>query len=281
MSSFVFLQAVKILNLIPNYLSAVTSKDWESYRNCYPALFDHYRRFVSDANFRDVKLTADELEWRSDEISSAILRAVDRLRRADIETSDLAAVIFVGQSLDNGHAFEDAGHFVAWFAAECYADAMTMNVFTMHELVHAIHYKENRVWYYHTHGDKSLVWRQLITEGLATYATKQLYHLTDLQALWGGTIESDEASRWHERCNADYRILCERLYQTFNESQPSNGLFSAGKLTDRFGCRQGYYVGLKIIEAIASRGYALNELVSSDVESLKATARAMLVAALA
>lgn len=102
-----------------------------------------------------------------------------------LDTRYITALLVHGNGAANGHAYLHKVNTYAWFAVECYQSQLETEVFVMHELVHAIHYKVSPGVYFTTADEKAQLSRQLIAEGVATYITCEVLGISDAEALWG------------------------------------------------------------------------------------------------
>lgn len=245
---------MEIVDLTPSYLKFLGGEtSFEDYRSSYPILFDHYRSFWnSNDNFIPM-LTFKEVESRRALLLRNLANAQERLRDNGLLTENLNAVLFVGNHRGNGHAFLDDGKPIAWFAIECIESELEAKIFTMHELIHALHYWARPELGFNVVEEQRSISRQLITEGIATYLTKRLWDITDESALWADSLSPEQLHSWMTVCRSSERKLFEFVRQHFDSSDPSIELFYAANPNDIFSYRAGYYVGLKLIESIASQ----------------------------
>ena len=217
-------------------------------------------------------LSAEETTTGRSRMLRHLASAEEYLHNAGFSTEHLRTLLMVGTHAANGHAYLDRKGAVAWFAIECFHGKMDTKVFTMHELIHALHYEARPEFAFTTIKKKNLVWRQLITEGIATYLTKHLLNITDEAALWADAIRAKQIQRWMAACRIAEKELFRLVGDTFESSDPSIALFSAANPEDIFSYRAGYYVGLTTIESIASENnfsvYDLLHLPSQDLKRL-------------
>src|SRR5690349_661551 len=162
--------------------------DARANREPYRAFFDQYEKLwgVSFSKRHELDVL------RGHEFILRFLHASDSLLKNEgLSTADLSALLFIGSGVANGHAFFDGRQWLAWFDVPDYQSELTSKVFVLHELIHALHYKLTPSFYFRTSAEKTLLWRQLLSEGIATYATKMLLHLNDGEALWGDYLSNE------------------------------------------------------------------------------------------
>jgi hypothetical protein len=221
---------------------------------------EHYFQYWADAR-NPLWETTELLEVRRAQLQTHIDFCNDVLCQAGIIDSPITSLLFIGNGGANGHAWHNGLHFVAWFAIEALESEAQMRVFAMHELLHAVHYQRSPDFYFGSRDEKELVWRQLLTEGIATYLTMRLLHISEGEALWADYLQPQAIASWIASCERErYKLLHYMLEHL--DSTDSNELFLAGDATDVWSYRAGYYCGLKLINAIVTR------LNLSDVELL-------------
>ncbi|HET6402441.1 MAG TPA: DUF2268 domain-containing putative Zn-dependent protease [Candidatus Kapabacteria bacterium] len=231
---------------------------------------DHYKTFWAGATLEESSLSADEIATRRSLVLRHVTASDELLRARGFSTEHIRAILFVGNGSANGHAYLDRDGAVVWFAIECFKSEMEAKIFTMHELIHALHYAARPEFSFQTIEQKNTVWRQLITEGIATYLTKRLWNLTDEEALWADALPPDQIQSWMTACRDSEKELFEFVRENFESSDPSIELFYSANPADIFSYRAGYYVGMKVIESIAAE-YDLSDhaLLNMPLEKLK------------
>lgn len=241
---------MQIVDLTPEVLASDT---FQSTANSFARNFyGHYATFWAGTSFEILSLSAKETSERKSLLLRNLAAADEQLLNHGFSTRHLRAIFCVGNGTANGHAFLDQEGPAAWFAIECFRTELETKVFTMHELIHALHYGLNPEFAFDTMEQKNLVSRQLITEGIATYLTKRLWDLTDEEALWADALPSSQINSWMAACRNSERELFEFVRLHFDSSDSSIELFYAANPEDIFSYRAGYYVGWKLIEFIAN-----------------------------
>jgi hypothetical protein len=189
---------------------------------------------------------------------------------AGFSTQEISALLFAGSGVANGHAFCDGHNSIAWYDVADYQTELTSQVFVLHELIHAIHYHKNPAFAFSSQREKEAIWRQLITEGIATHASKVLLQISDGEALWGDFLSPQQLQEWMLACEVNEVHLRGILKSQFESSDTTIDLFYAHDASSSTGYRQGYYIGLKVLEDILKRErLSLQELFEIPVQEFK------------
>jgi hypothetical protein len=244
---------MKIVDLTPDYLKSLAGKaSFEEYRSTYAAFFDHYRKFWGGNDNFVPTLTIEEVKTRRDLMLRHLVASNTRLRECGFSTGDMSVVLFVGNRSADGHAFLDTDGAVAWFTIECFDSELEAKIFTMHELIHALHYAAQPEYAFQTVEHQRNIARQLIAEGIATYLTKRLWNETDGAVLWADKLPDAQLQAWMTDCRNAENTLFQFVAANFESSDLSINLFFSANPEDIYSYRAGYYVGLKLIGSIAS-----------------------------
>ena len=244
---------MKIVDLTPDYLKSLAGKaSFEEYRSTYAAFFDHYRKFWGGNDTFVPTLTIEEVKTRRELMLRHLVAANTRLREHGFSTGEMSIVLFVGNRSADGHAFLDTDGAVAWFTIECFDSELEAKIFTMHELIHALHYTAQPEFAFHTVEHQRNIARQLIAEGIATYLTKRLWNETDEAALWADKLPDAQLQAWMTACKNAENTLFQFVAANFESSDPSIEIFYSANPENIYSYRAGYYAGLKLIESIAA-----------------------------
>ena len=271
--------AITIIDLIPNYIRCLNGQDSiDSYIESYPAFFKHYFDFWGRDNIISLMLNETKAYSRGQMLRRCLKEAEVNFSNHNLNLNNLFVVIFVGQHKANGHAFIDGQNAIAWFAIETLETEEQMRVFVTHELVHALQYSTNPQSYFNNAKEKTLVSRQLVTEGIATYLTTQLSSINEEKSLWADTLLPYELERWMEQCRADEFNLFNYVLTHFDSSDEGSSLFLASDSSNIYHYRAGYYVGLKVIEYISLKdNLAPHDLIELTMLELVEKARLSLI----
>jgi len=271
---------MKIVDLTGEYKKQILEKnDLGAYEASYPALFGHYFKYWAKRNLFKKTLNAKEADVRKRTILSRLKFIEKKFKDAGFDISKLKIILFVGQNTTNGHVFYDGGEFMVWLPIEAYKTRLQADVFISHEIIHGLHYSQNPAFYFGKL--KSLqdiiVGDNLIAEGLATFATKEILGVNDGIALWADYISGSQIRAWLKQCEKRQKELFKWLDSHFDSKLGKSELFGGLDTSDIFHSRGGYWAGLKIIEEIAKAGkYGLAELLKLQKEKFKKPTRAQL-----
>lgn len=243
---------MNIIDLTNSYTSEMLkAKNLRAYEQSYPALFSHYFKYWARRKNFSNHLSQAELKKRRKLVTEALKLIEKRLSLAGFEVKNMDIVLFVGQGTSNGHAFKDNGKFMVWLPVEGYETKLQAEIFITHEIIHAFHYTHSPDFYFTNVAEKRSVGRQLITEGLATYLSMKILKIDEGAALWADYIPKNETKIWLQKCRRKEQELYKFILKNFSSGNPKLGLFYAYDPADINNYRAGYYVGLKLIEAVA------------------------------
>jgi len=244
--------------------------DWSEYEKYYPALLKYYKEHYGRAE-QAKPVSLHTVNKNSKIVRDAIAVACDKFSRHGFDMSKQRFVLFVGEHTSNGHAFKDGDELLVWLPVETYSTKMLAEVFIAHEVAHALHYRLSPAFYT---TDKNEMWkgfRQLVTEGLATYVSREVMQLDDGTALWADFLNHEQLSNWMKRCRENLKALCSHFIDRIENDEKERMLFLASDPLDVLKFRAGYYVGLKVIEeVVASRELDIQALLAMSMSDLKA-----------
>jgi hypothetical protein len=241
--------------------------------NADPTSKEPYNRFFLGDSKKRSNCSIEVIEVNKKRVKNYLEISEKSLTSIGLDTSNLFAKLVVGSGAAYGYALFDAEHGHAWFAVEEFGTELKAKSFVMHELIHALHCQMAPSFWHTSPQDQLLVSRKLIIEGLATYATKTLSNLTCEESLWADMLSMPELNQWMELCRRDEDLLYGYALCHFGSSDPDFYFFSAHDRNSLTGFRQGYYVGLRVIEGIAMMGYSINDLLSMPSNDLTELAR--------
>ncbi|MBU4480144.1 hypothetical protein KKG48_01730 [Patescibacteria group bacterium] len=257
---------MKITDVTQKYTENILKKnDLTSYEKNSPELFEHYFKYWALKNFFHKTLkTENEVKEKVDLIKSRLGFIEQKLINFGFDISDLKIILFVGQNCTNGHAFKKDGEFVVWLPVEAYETPEEVDIFVIHEIIHAFHYKQNFDFYFNTKKEKKNVGREIIVEGLATYLTSKILNISDEKALWSDFLSEEELKKWISSCNQNKKELRKFVLDNFDSSNEDIQIFLANDSNDIYKYRSGYFVGLELIKSIVKN----NNIPDKDLLSL-------------
>ncbi len=262
---------MEILDLTPDYVKFLSGEiRFEGYRSTHLLFFEHYFTFWGNEGEFIPTLALAGVKSRQERMFRELAAADMLLREQGFSTEDMQVILLVGNHSANGHALLDGGSPVAWFAIECFESELEAKIFTMHELIHALHYAARPEFAFENTEQKQNLSRQLITEGIATYLTKRLWNVTDETALWANKLPAEQRDSWMAACKHSEKELFKFAAARFESSDPSIELFYSANPDDIYSYRAGYYIGLKLIESIASKNdFSYRNLLSVPMDEMK------------
>ncbi len=220
----------------------------------FDEVFAHYNTFWSSPAKVRANLSDEAIYARSNLILRQ-LEEVERLLKEHGFPTDVRVVLLIGNHTANGHAFLGKQGATAWFAVECFESELETKIFVMHEIIHALHYRDRPEYSFQTMEQKRNVARQLITEGIATYLTRQILGVSSGVALWADRLPVPRLNSWIENCQTCERELFHFVMSHFESSDAAIRIFLAEDPNNIYSYRAGYYAGLKLIELIVTNNH--------------------------
>lgn len=243
---------MRIIDLTECYQEKyVQNGDRGGYESSFPELFDHYYRFWTKREYDLELVTEDEIRIRKGWITQLIEKLTAVLHAVKIDSRSVNFVFLVGVATTNGHAFRHEDEYYVWLPLETYTTEKRVQVFATHEIAHALHYLNSPAFYFNDKDEQLQTSRQLITEGLATWVTRELLSLSNLDALWADYLDASEAQRWWQKCSDAEQELFERIAAIYHVCDHDLEIFQASDPADIYRYRSGYYAGLRLIDRYA------------------------------
>jgi hypothetical protein len=254
---------MQVIDLTQHFIDCVVRNDNQfAYESYFPTLFEHYYRFWTTRR-PNFKFGEGEVIRRTELIKERLPIIEQRFADNGLPIDALAIVLFVGHDASNGHAFEHEGRFVVWIPVETYTSTRAVDVFISHEIAHALHYQAEPAFYFADHFEKGQMFRQLVTEGVATLVSKVIMEIDDVEALWADYLPRDKAQSWYAQCKSREREMSGFALSHLKESDKENSLFWHSDSEDVLQNRAGYYLGLMLAERIRrKRECSIGELLS-------------------
>lgn len=258
---------MRVTDLTEHYLRYVIQQDDTTrYEATFPQLFEHYYTFWAKPqsySFRD----AEKVVFQRNLILERLPSLSEKFERKGLKSTDIDVTIFVGHGTSNGHAFPLMGRWIVWLPVETYHSPQAVDVFVSHEMAHALHYQQQPDFYFKDKRYKNQVFRQLVTEGIATLSSKEILGVSDEQALWADYLPSERIQQWYKACSERKEELFWVVANNLESSDEQNCLFSFSETDNVLENRAGYYVGLVLIERYAKQqGLTLRDLFAVNKE---------------
>lgn len=245
---------MQIIDLTENYFrDYIENGNRQAYENSFPELFDHYYQFWTKRELEIVGVKNDDIQIRKSWINQLIEKLTGIFANHEIDFKAIDFVYFIGVGTTNGHAFKYQDRYYIWLPLETYTSEKLVDVFVTHEIAHALHYQHSPLFYFGSKDEQLRMSRQLITEGLATYITRQLLGITAMQALWDDYLSENDTEAWWRKCAAEQRNLLRLIYDNYYKSDRNIEIFYADNPDNIYQFRSGYYAGLKVIENYATK----------------------------
>ncbi|MEE9443028.1 MAG: DUF2268 domain-containing putative Zn-dependent protease [candidate division Zixibacteria bacterium] len=256
---------MRIIDLTEKYLSKfINEGDRDGYERSCPDLFYNYYRFWAKRELNITIVDYEEIQKRKKWVTRLIEKLKIILNENNIDDSAIDFIYFIGAGTTNGHAFRSKDKWLVWLPLETYSSEKLVEVFVTHELIHALHYNNSPSFYFNSKNEMLQISRQLITEGLATYLTREFLGISNLEALWADYLSDDDALRWWEKCIAEERNLYRLISQYYYKSDHKLEIFYASNPDNIYQFRSGYFAGLRLVERYAME----NGLSAEDILEL-------------
>lgn len=244
---------MRIIDLTDSYHNLyVRHGNREEYEASFPDLFEHYYSFWTKREYDLELITEDEIRIRKGWITLLIEKLTPVLKARNIDHGLVNYVFFVGVGTTNGHAFRHDGEYYVWLPLETYTTDKRVQIFVTHEIAHALHYLNCPAFYCNDKNEQLRMSRQLITEGLATWLTRELLSVSNLDALWADYVSESEGQEWWQKCCDKEQELCGRIAAAYHTNDHDLEIFFASDPTDIYKYRSGYFAGLRLIDRYAS-----------------------------
>lgn len=243
---------MQIIDLTDKYTDQLLeNNDFDKYTSNIPELFDHYFTFWANKKHWHQTLSREEVEEKKKLITDRLHYIENKFAEKgfNFDIENLKLILFVGQGTTNGHSFRHQNSFSTFIPIETYSSEKNVDVFITHEIIHTLHYIKNPELFFESLDEKENLKRQLITEGVATYLTKEILDITDEEALWADYLNKDKLDDWISECTKERNNL-QREFSENNNSVKESFLANDPKNIRKY--RSGYFLGLELIKNIAS-----------------------------
>lgn len=266
-----------VIDLTEYYLEYVIQQDnVAQYEATYPQLFKHYYTFWAQPqpySFRD----AEEISRRRSLVLNRLPLLLKQFESKNLKIADIDLILFVGHGTSNGHAFPSMDRWLVWLPIETYHSSHAIDIFVSHELVHALHYRQQPAFYFNNRREKNQVFRQLVTEGIATLGSKEILGVSNEQALWADYLPFERVQQWYQACVEREEELFRAVADNLVSSNEQNRLFCFSESDDILENRAGYYAGLVLIERYAKQhSFTLRDLLAISKEGFWQVVRSYL-----
>jgi uncharacterized protein YjaZ len=255
-----------IKDITDSYIEHILKEDnLEEYEKEFPELFQYYFTFWAQRDYWHKELNKKQVSERKNLILSQLPIIEKKLIEHGFDTKSIRVILMVGQGTTNGHAFKYQNEFAIFLPIEEYETIEQVDIFVTHEILHALHYSAQPDFYFKTQEEKDSVFRQLATEGLATYLAKEVLGISNGKALWADYLSDDELSKWIKSCENEKQNLFKETRALIKEKSTKPDLFYANDANDIRKYRAGYFIGLEIAKEIARKNnFSVHDLLQIE-----------------
>lgn len=260
---------MQILDLTNRFINDVLIKnDPDKYISSFPELFNHYFQYWCFNKQFDFNISSTKIKSQTDKIINKLPSIEQSFLNIGIDEKTIEVVLFVGNNTSNGHAFKFEDKFIVWLPVETYSSPKLIEVFIPHEIAHAIHYSFVTEFYFTTKIEQYNMFRQLITEGIATFVSMKIAGVDKKTALWADYLPQSGIDKWYLHCENNKTELAKYALVNFDKSLNPNLFFTINNA--EFGNRKGYYLGLKIAEFLFELcNFSVKNLLKLELKTAK------------
>ena len=255
-----------IKDITDSYINNILEKsNLKRYEDILPELFDDYFTYWAQREYWHRELDKSKVVERKQLVIGQLPFIEKKLAEHGFDTENLQIIIMVGQGTTNGHAFKYQDEFAVFIPIEGYETTRQVDIFVTHEILHALHYSAQPDFYFKSREEKDSVLRQLITEGLATFLTKEILDISEGDALWADYLSHDEQTEWMNSCKNEKQDIFKEVKELIQSNTTKSNLFYANDSDDIRENRAGYFIGLELIKKIAGEnGLSKQDLLSIE-----------------
>ena len=160
---------------------------------------------------------------------TAWIRDAEREAAAAVRAAGLGPAppleVVHGNGAANGHAARVRGEAVAWVSTECFADRLSVRVFVLHEVLHAVHDRLNPGRAPERRADVVDPLRLAVVEGCATHLTAALGGFGPMDALWGGGLPPAARRRWAAQARRGLPALARAVLREWEQPGAPSDLY--------------------------------------------------------
>lgn len=213
--------------------------------------------------------TADTEPLGFHDKSIAVIRAMIHVAAIPLlDSSPTTLMLLPDVAAMNGHAFLHDGHGVAFYLLKRNSSAFYHEVFALHEILHAVHYRESSEFAFDTRAWKKNTGRQFISEGISTVLCALVLKCGLDIALWADVLSKEERNAWMMSCEHSKGQLCKLVHDNFDDSAPL-GLFEYETNQSPLSNRGGYWLGAMFIQELIRNGFTPEDLLVAKYSRLR------------
>lgn len=228
-------------------------------------------------NIKEIKENRNnELLKFSSWLKSKIIEITDKLRQ-QFNIDDIPeTVLFIGDGSIDGHGVVIENQAYGLFEISTLVDSIKLynaDVFLAHELIHPIHYQLNSGFFAGKWNSiEEYYFKRLISEGIATYFSKDIVSTRVEEGYWFGFLKDQELQEWINYCEENKSIISSKLAKSLNKEELDldlyRQLFSIVGYENLTKFRLAYYYGTCIIEKI-NKNHTFEQILELGYKDLR------------
>ncbi|KAB3531050.1 DUF2268 domain-containing protein [Alkaliphilus pronyensis] len=260
--------------------------DYREFMNGYYCLFSKFNNIniskdrlieVIDDNISQIKNNEqEEMLQFSLRLENEIVKISEKIEKKLEIINAPDTVLFIGDGSIDGHGIIVEGKTYGIFELTTLKNSINLynsDLFLAHELIHPIHYRLNKEYFPKEWGSvEEYYFKRMISEGIATYFSKEACETSVDEAYWFGYLKLKELHKWISYCEEIKSETSIKLSKSISEkildSNLYRQLFSIEGYDNISKYRLAYYYGYHIIEDI-SKSYTFEQILKLKYKDLR------------
>lgn len=215
------------------------------------------------------KIDLNGLQNLMEKLKKAIEKGYETLSKHIKLIDDITYVIMIGDGSIDGHGvvIEDKPYVIIdILALSGGRDFYDLDVFVIHESVHAIHYSKSPDMSFNNYnGTEDMYFKRLASEGIATFISGKLHDSHLGEEFWLGFLDKNRTSEWITYCTRNIGNVSSSLKKSIQSDELDidlyYNLFSITDPSNIGNSRLAYYYGYEIC-MIASQAMGFETLMT-------------------
>lgn len=227
-----------------------------------------------DSKIKELSKDKDELYAFSESLIYRIEKCSYMIKEL-FHFQDVKVIFFIGDGSIDGHGILiDKDSYAIYDISILYdmKDTYDLDVYLFHELIHAIHYMQSEFYYDRQRNLEEIYFKNIYSEGLATYLSWQGTFASLEEAYWFGYLEKMRIEKWIYNCENERANIGLRLIKSISSNTFDMGLyfelFNLANLHNYKNSRMAYYYGFEIVKRL-SRAHSLENLLTLDYKIVR------------
>ncbi|MBX7155323.1 MAG: hypothetical protein K1X91_10190 [Bacteriodetes bacterium] len=218
----------------------------DNWENILLSFKEHYREYY--LNNKEVLIDNQTKDWSKNFtiVQQTFQKYLSVFSAINLPLASNQCITTIGDFGTNGHAFFYNSSAYPFYCVEHYATTMYADVFVLHELLHAYHYTIQPEYYFHNQTEQSLLSRNLLCEGVATFCSSIITTLPTQQILWADVYTNAQYNNWLQQCHVSKKDMCRFCLDNFHHAL-TNELFYYADGSPLYN-RGGYWLGMNIVQ---------------------------------